>query len=177
MSGADVGCSQHLPLRIEPEVGQVTKDFFDRCPIPSLGASPRSKEGADVLHEDVAGSHLTNDPGELRPEPSGVVGSPPLADAGQRGAGEAAADEIHRSTPRAAIEGRKVVPNRGLLHGLVFHPRHEAGRCVGVPLNVTDSPVAVSEGEVEPELESAASGAEGKTPDGTYSHTYLASRA
>ena len=48
-------------------------------------------------------------------------------------------DEIHDSTPRAAVEGREIVPDRSAIQGLVFHPRHEICRRVCFPLDVTDS--------------------------------------
>jgi hypothetical protein len=46
MGGTDIGRSYSTPLRIEPERGKV----------PENGVHAPSKETADVLHEDVAGS-------------------------------------------------------------------------------------------------------------------------
>jgi hypothetical protein len=40
-----------------------------------------------------------------------------------------------------------------LIQGLVFHPRHESGRCVGVPLEVHHgfaSGIGDSESEIKP---------------------------
>jgi hypothetical protein len=51
----DFGRREHVPFRIEPEVGQVAEDNVK---------SPLG-EGGDVLHEDVARSHFANDSSEL----------------------------------------------------------------------------------------------------------------
>ena len=40
---------------------------------------------------------------------------------------------------RARVECSKVGPDRRVIQGRVFHPRHETGRGVGFPLDVTDS--------------------------------------
>lgn len=64
-------------------------------------------------------------------------------------------DEIHDSTPRAAIEGREIVPDRSRIQGLFFHPRHEAGRSVGFPLDMAHSSISVSQGKPETELQSS----------------------
>ena len=75
-----------VPLRIIPERGQVSEN---------VSKSP-SKQSCDVLHEDVARSHLANDPGELGPQSAALA-----ADAGASSgnadvlAGESAADEVN----------------------------------------------------------------------------------
>jgi hypothetical protein len=74
-------------------------------------------------------------------------------------AGEAGSDEIHAATPRAAVEGGEVVPDRSLIQGLVFHPGHEDGRCVGIPFNVSHG-AAGDSGESEGEFESAVAAAQ-----------------
>lgn len=169
--GAEVVCSQHLPLRIEPERGQGTKHFFDGRGEPAaVGVSPRSKDGADVLQEDEGRSNVANHPGDVGPQPPLIVSSLPSSGVGEGLAGEARRDKVHRSAPRASIEGGQVVPHRRLIQGLVLHPRHEGGRCIGVPLDCTHKAVGVSEGEAQPEFESTAAGAEGKTSGGTCSH-------
>lgn len=60
---------------------------------------------------------------------------------------------MNDSTPRLAVEGGNVVPDRSRLQGLVLHPRHEEGRCEGFPLNMTNNAEGVSEGEGEPDFE------------------------
>jgi len=71
-------------------------------------------------------------------------------------AGEAASDAIHDSTPRAAVEGGNVIPDRSLIQDRIFHPRHEIGRCIGFPLNVSHN-AGTWEGDFDPEVESADS--------------------
>jgi hypothetical protein len=46
VGGADVGCSNADPLRVVPDVGQVTEDDVDSS----------NKESWDVLHDDESGS-------------------------------------------------------------------------------------------------------------------------
>ena len=59
---AQVGCAEQVPREIVPERGQVTRNL-------SEGVAPVSgKEPRDVLHEDEAGSKLSNDPSILAPE-------------------------------------------------------------------------------------------------------------
>ncbi|KQZ14293.1 hypothetical protein ASD44_09580 [Mesorhizobium sp. Root554] len=65
---------------------------------------------------------------------------------------------MNLATPRAAVEGDKVVPDRRAIHGLVFHPGHEGGRSIGFPLDETDSAVA-GFCDMEAELQAANAGA------------------
>jgi hypothetical protein len=78
VGGADVGCSQATPLRIEPERGQVAEN---RSQAPS-------KETRDVLQHQVAGSKVANASGNLRPQPPRVVLGPAGAGVGDGLAGE-----------------------------------------------------------------------------------------
>jgi hypothetical protein len=93
-----VGCPelssrQARPLRVIPCFGQVAENSSDRASVPSL--APPGEEGRDVLHDDVAGSKLANDPGELGPKTrAGAVDPGSSAGAAEVLAGEAAADEI-----------------------------------------------------------------------------------
>ena len=75
-------------------------------------------------------------------------------------AGVPASEDIHCSTPRAAIEGSNIVPQRCFIQGLVFHPRHEGGRSICFPLDVTNSAIPGT-GDGEPEVDPSGSGAEG----------------
>lgn len=135
------------PLRIEPQRGQVTEDDVE---------SPNN-ESADVLHEDELGSHLANDACELSPEP----GALPVGDAGTLPglgdvlAGEAASDEIHDSTPRAAVEGADVAPDRSRSQPPFCHARSQYRGGIGFPLHETDRANARS---LQTEGESAAAG-------------------
>ena len=110
----------------------------------------------DVLQEHVSGSNVTDDPADVWPEPTVIVSSGALAGGAEGLAGETGSDEIHSATPRASVKGAQVRPDRCAIQARFVHPRHESGRCVGVPLNVSHGAGDSSHGE----LESAVSGAE-----------------
>jgi hypothetical protein len=95
----------------------------------------------------------------MRPEPSLIF--PAFAIPSRRCGltGESGRDEIHFLTPVLAGEGCEIVPDRSLIQGLVCHPRHEDARAIGFPLDVTNSFVSLSQGELEPEFEPSHPGA------------------
>ena len=95
----------------------------------------------------------------MRPEVARIVGAPAPSGDAERLARIARTDEIHRAAPRAAVEAGKIVPDRRLIQGLVFHPRHEDGRGEGVPLDVTHSTVS-GFGQRKSEVEASGAGAE-----------------
>lgn len=111
-----------------------------------------------VLQEHVAGSNLTNDPADVWPEPTVIVSSGALTSGAERLTWETGSDEIHPANPRATIEGAQVRPDRRLIQLRAFHPCHESGRCVAVPLNVSHGTGNASQGK----LEASVSGAEMK---------------
>ena len=113
----------------------------------------------DVLEEHEGRLDLADDAGDVRPEVARIVRAPALARDGERLARIARSDDVHRAAPRAAVEGGNVVPDRRLIQGRVFHPRHEDGRGVGVPLDVTHSAISGA-CEVQPEVEPAGARAE-----------------
>lgn len=113
----------------------------------------------DVLEEDEGRLDFADDAGDVRPEVARVVRTPALARDRERLARIARSDDVHRAAPRAAVEGSNVVPDNSLIQGRVFHPRHEDGRGVGVPLDMTHSAISGAR-EVQPEVEPADAGAE-----------------
>ena len=115
----------------------------------------------DILEEDEGRLDLTDDARDMRPEVPWVVRAPALARDGERLARIARSDDVHRATPRAAVEGSNVVPDNSLIQGRVFHPRHESGCGVGFPFDMAHSTIS-GDGDGEPEVEPARSGAEGK---------------
>lgn len=116
----------------------------------------------DVFEEDDRGIAFPDDAGDMGPEMARIsfAETPP----GNREwlARVARSEDIHDAAPWPAVEGCKVVPDRCRIQGLVRHPRHESGRCVGFPLDVTHSAVSGT-GDVEPEVEPADTGAQGKS--------------
>lgn len=113
----------------------------------------------DVLEEDEGRLDFADDPGDMRPEVARVVRASALARDGERLARIARSDDVHRAAPRAAAEGGNVVPDRSRIQGRVFHPRHEDGRGVGVPLDMTHSAISGA-CEVQSEVEPAGAGTE-----------------
>ena len=127
-------------------------------PSGDLGEAEAEMMG-DVLEEDEGRLNLADDPGDMGPEVPRVVRAPALARDGERLARIARSDDVQCAAPRAAVEGGNVVPDRRRIQGRVFHPRHEDGRGVGVPLDVTHSAISGA-CEVQPEVEPAGAGAE-----------------
>ena len=115
----------------------------------------------DVLEEHEGRFDFADDPGDMRPEVAWVVRTPALARDRERLARIARSDDVHRAAPWAAVEGSNVVPDRSLIQGRVLHPRHEDGRGVGVPLDMTHSAIS-GDGDGKPEVEPARAGAEGE---------------
>lgn len=122
----------------------------------------------DVFQQHPSGSHVSDDPADVWPEPAIIVNSCVLPGSGEGLAGETGNDDIHSSTPRCAVEGADVIPHRSLIQPRFFHPRHEDGRRVSIPLNTTNGsyPCHASEGE----LGASVPVAEGEGMPGTYSH-------
>jgi hypothetical protein len=96
---------------------------------------------------------------DMRPEVPRVVRAAALARDRERLARITRSDDVHRVAPWAAVEGGNIVPDNSLVQGRVFHPRHEDGRGVGVPLDMTHSAISGA-CEVQPEIEPACAGAE-----------------
>ena len=113
----------------------------------------------DVLEEDEPRADLTHDPSDLRPQVSGICVAAAMAGLAEGLAGVTGRDEMNAAAPRSAVEGSQIVPYRSWSQGLVAHPRHESGRCVSFPLDVTNSPIA-GLGDVQAEVEAGIAGAE-----------------
>jgi hypothetical protein len=118
----------------------------------------------DILEEDEGRLDLGDNAGDMGPEVARVVRAPALSRDGERLARIARSDDVHRAAPRAAVEGSNVVPDNSLIQGRVFHPRHEDGRGVGFPLDVTHSTIS-GDGDGKPEIETARAGAQGEAEE------------
>lgn len=149
MGCANLGRGMHTPLRIEPERGKVTED---------MGESVLDESG-DVLQEHESRFHVADNSGDERPKPTRVVNSTLLSSCREWLAGETGSDDIHSANPRFSVEGDEVRPDRRAIQVRLFHPCHESGRCVAVPLNVTNGSGRDS-GESEPEFKSSVPAAQ-----------------
>jgi hypothetical protein len=112
----------------------------------------------DVLEETDSRLYLSHNTEYVGPQVARIAFTKSLSSEGKRLARVATSDDIHEAAPRSAIEGLEIVPDRRAIQGRVLHPRHESGRGVGVPLDVTNSSVGASEGEVQSEVDSGNPG-------------------
>jgi len=126
-----------------------------------------SKMAADVFEEDVCRPALRDNSCDLGPEPSGVALAEALPSGGHGGAGVSSSDEMNDSTPASAVEGSEVIPDRRFIQESVLHACRQDRGSIGVPFRITDSPVGISEGQLDSELHASDPGAEGKASDGT----------
>jgi hypothetical protein len=113
----------------------------------------------DVFEEDPFGSAFRDDLGNMRPQMPGIVSAKALSGDAERLARIARREAIHDATPLPAIEAGNVIPDRRLIQGRLFHSRHEDGRGVGVPLDVTHSTVS-GLGQHKAQVEPSGAGAE-----------------
>jgi len=141
---------QARPLRVIPCFGQVAENSSDGASVPAL--SLPGEEGGDVLHDDVAGSKLANDPGELGPKTrAGAVKSGASSGVAEVLAREAAADEINDpELLRADLPNVAESLSAGEVSG-------EDGPAVGILL---DLPGDAHPGPLEAEVEPADTGKE-----------------
>ena len=133
MGGANGLRREHRPLRIEPEVGQVT-EYGAEGPSVIDGKKP-----SHVLQEDVARSHVTKDADNLRPEPSFVLDAAAGAGCAGRLARETRTDEIHRSRKGGSGEVPDIAkPDRRRIHGLRFARASQNRGAKRLPLDHAD---------------------------------------
>jgi hypothetical protein len=125
---------------------------------------------SDVLEEAPFRIDLFDDPPDVGPHPSGIVGA--QSSPGQRLslAGIAPNDAMNAATPRLAVEGGKIRPKRRFVQESRVHLRSQDLAAEGFPLDHADDS-SIRDRQLAAEIESAGSGAEGQNPEGTYIHT------
>jgi hypothetical protein len=121
---------------------------------------------ADVLKKAPLGLALTDDSGEVGPEVAGVVFPPSITRNGEWLTGIPTNQEIHSATPRPAIEGGNVIPDRSLIQPVFCHARDKSRDAIGFPFHVTDNTGGRDSG-TDPEIEPAEAGTEGQHAGGT----------
>jgi hypothetical protein len=82
--------------------------------------------------------HLADDPLHVSPEPSLVIGSLAASGNACRLAREARNDRIHDSTPRDAVEGGEIRPDRALSQFALSHLRDQTRHAERFPLHHAD---------------------------------------
>lgn len=169
------------PFRNPPAVGQFSHDAgggalaelaFGLVHNGGIGTN----DACDVLQKDESRTAIGSDADDFVEQPAALAIEPGAA-AGDADvlARESRNDAIHDATPASAVEGRDIVPDRCLIQGRTRHPRHESGRCVGVPLNVTHTAIVDAkqiESGAHAFVEHGDAGKEGQAGKlGTWSHT------
>jgi hypothetical protein len=151
MGVADIGGGKHVPLRIEPAVGQVAEYG---------GQSSSENNGRYVFQPDNAGFHLANAISDVGPDPALVIEPVAAASGAPRLTREACRDDIHDAAPRSAIKRGNVVPDRRRIQRAVCHTRDQAGRSKIFPLHEEAAGVEIAEYEPQAEFKSAHAGAD-----------------
>ncbi len=118
----------------------------------------------DILEKDEGRLDLTDDAGDMGPEVARILAAEPSARHAEWLARIASSDDIHRASPRSAVEGSNVVPDNSLIQGRVFHPRHESGCGEGFPFDMAHSTIS-GDGDDKPEVKPASAGAEGEAKE------------
>ncbi len=137
---------KHSPFRSVPHLGQV----------PEYVSHPPNKEPWDVLQEHPSGLSLANDSGNVGPEPAFVFLTPTTTSDGDRLAREARSDAIHESTPRLAVEGGQIRPDRRFIQSSFLDLRCQNLGRISLPLHVADR-ASIPQGEAKPQLKAAPS--------------------
>jgi hypothetical protein len=106
-----------------------------------------SSKPRDFLQEDVLGSDLPHNSIEVIPDPALVLDALALAGRGPGLARDAHRDDLNEATPRSAVEGGNVIPNRRLSHVAALHARDQDGGRKGFDLDCNCKPVGISEGQ------------------------------
>ena len=119
--------------------------------------SPKSNEVWDILDEDQGRAGLADDAGEVPDEVAGVVTSTASSRDAVGLTRDAGSDEIQAATPREAVEGGKVRPDRRLSHDTRFHRPDQVGDGENFPLDVQDDARVVA-GEGDSEGDAVVSG-------------------
>jgi hypothetical protein len=123
--------SQHHPLRIVPDRGQVSENT----------SKPARSEDWGVLHEDESRSHLANDTKHFTPESAAfAVDACSASGATDVLAREAARNHVNTSAPYATVEGPHVIPDRERWERAVILAGEENACGVGVELDGADCP-------------------------------------
>lgn len=113
----------------------------------------------DILKKDEGRLDFADDAGDVRPEVTRIVRAAALARDGERLARIARSDDVHRAAPQSAVEGGNIVPDRRVIHGRVFHPRHDNGCGEGLPFDMAHRTIS-GQCDGEPEVDSSSAGAE-----------------
>ncbi len=122
-----------------------------------LGTAGR-EHAADVLDEDEPRAGLDDDTTRIRPEVALVLFAEPLSCEAMRLARDSANEAIHQATPRTAVEGGDIAPNRSLTQETLLHRCDQVADGECFPLHEHDA-ASAWHCQLDAEIESSASGA------------------
>jgi len=148
MGGADFSRREQSRLNVVTQADQFSADF----------GKSQIEVAFDVFQEHPAGGDLSDDAADGWPEVARVLLASALSSEAERLTGISGSDEMNSAAPWAAVKGCEIVPYRRRSQGLVRHPRHESGRRMGFPLNVTHSSIPWL-GDVKAEIKATVAGA------------------
>lgn len=123
-----------------------------------------------VFAEDESWLDLSDDSCDVRPEMSWVSGSEPLACGAEGLTRISRSEAIHNSTPRSAVEGAYIRPNRCFIQDFLFQASRQDFATVGFPLNEADCS-SMRDRSFNTKFESPDTGAQGQNVEGTCIHT------
>jgi hypothetical protein len=128
-----------------------------------------SEVARDVLDEHEGRVAFAHDPHDVGPEVTRVF-SPAASTCVAEGLARVArSDEIHDSTPRAAVEGSQIRPKRRCTQRSFLHARSQDFAGEGFDLNSADE-ASSWDRHVDAEVESPGSGRDGQHVRGMKSH-------
>jgi hypothetical protein len=148
MRRANIGRSNSSPFRIVPLRGKPSENNSSRG---------KSKHTGYVFNKDPSGLNFANDAEILKPESAmfAVDSFLPSGDT-EIGAGKSANDSIHFSTPRAAVKGSNVRPDRRVVQTPVRNTRRQDCGRRNFDLQVAAT-ASVWQSDAHGEVESAGS--------------------
>jgi hypothetical protein len=125
----------------------------------------------DVFEETEPWLNLPHNPVHIWPEVARIIFAFLFSCNGEWLAWISCSDAIHDATPRLAVKGSQIRPNRRFIHGFVFHARCQDFARKGFDLDKTDcSSIWLRHSDAE--VESADTGAQGQNVKGTMIHKF-----
>ena len=130
------------------------------------GFEPECDVAGDVFEEHPVGATLGNDPGDVGPEVTGIVGPAALSRRAEGLAGISGENGIKRPAEGPCVEGPQIIPDRGRGEIPCALGGDEHGSWPVLPFDKTPG-VVFGLGEHEAQIKASAACAEGQSVPGT----------